>query len=72
MVATSTESVLHSDGYRIEAEDSASLLVSKAAASLHNWLQNGATILSTDWALTDWYVRARAIARFYLCIFSTV
>ena len=55
LVATSAESIMHPNGYRIEAEDSESLMVSKTASGLHSWHANGAAVLSVDWMLDEWY-----------------
>jgi len=58
MVATSTDNVLHDAGYRIEAEDSDSLLITKAATDLHAWHANGNPGFGDDWMLDEWYESA--------------
>lgn len=55
LIAASTDDVVHENGYRLEAEDSESLLVSKTATSLHAWHSAGMSVLASDWMLEEWY-----------------
>eukprot|EP00750_Incisomonas_marina_P011496 INCI16381.2.p1 GENE.INCI16381.2~~INCI16381.2.p1 ORF type:complete len:2023 (-),score=362.65 INCI16381.2:125-6193(-) len=55
LIAASTSDVVHENGYRLEAEDSGSLLVSKTATSLHAWHSAGMSVLASDWMLEEWY-----------------